>query len=486
MNKKIISLAAPALLLQVVAGASNSNAVTKEAALPENKKPNIVFIIADDLGYSDVSYMNMKPEIQTPNIDELSKSGITFMDAYAAAPVSSPTRASIMTGKSPATEKITCHIPAIGIDKYDTKMNKGRKLKEAFFIDHLPKTETTVAEVLKSEGYKTGYFGKWHLGGEGSWYSKDGIINSEYNPDKYGYDVNIGGCAYGQPASYFSPYKNGTLKDGPKGEYLTDRLGEEAVKFIKENKDTPFFLNLATYTVHTPLGAPASYVKKFGGNKYFAMINKLDEAVGKVIKTLKENNLLENTIVVFYSDNGGLWGNPPLKGKKGTINEGGLRVPMIISYKGKIKPGQISDLPVTSIDFFPTFWDIAEGAFSDETIKSMPKAKEDSIRATLEGVSLVPLLKGQKRIVRKEFKNRDLYWHFPHHRKEGLSMGAVIREGDWKLIQAFETNKLYLYNIKKDIAEENNLADKYPEKVKDLLSKLKTWQKKVDAEMPQH
>jgi arylsulfatase A-like enzyme len=429
-------------------------------------KPNIVLIIVDDLGYSDVGYMQQKPEIQTPNIDQLAKNGMVFTNAYAACPVCSPTRASLMTGKYPATLKLTCHIPGVGMEKYMEKQNKGKKLKEAYFLDHLPQEEVTIAEVLKKQGYSTAYIGKWHLGGEGSIYTKDGIVNAAYHPENQGFDINIGGCAYGQPASYFSPYKNGTIEDGPEGEYLTDRLADEAVKFIEQNNQKPFFLNLATYTVHTPLQAPAKNIEKYNGNKYFAMIEKLDQNVGKVMNKLKELSLLENTIVIFYSDNGGLWGNPPLKGIKGTLNEGGIRVPMIVSCPAKIKSGSHCDVPVTTVDFFPTFLELAGGSPSN-----YPQ---------LEGESLVSLI-----FEKADLPERAIYWHFPHHRKEGLSMGAAIREGDWKLIQEFETEQVYLYNLKDDLTEENNLSEKYPEKRNSLLSKLKNWQQKVDAEMPE-
>ncbi|WP_430934688.1 sulfatase [Saccharicrinis sp. 156] len=431
-----------------------------------NTLPNIVFIVVDDLGYSDVGYMNHKPEIQTPNIDQLAYGGMVFTDAYAVAPVCSPTRASLMTGKYPATLKLTCHIPGMGMEKYLAKLSKGQKLKEAYFLDHLPDEEVTFAELLKQKGFTTAYIGKWHLGGEGSVYTKDGIVNAAYHPDKQGFDVNIGGCAYGQPKSYFDPYKNGTIKDRREGEYLTDRLGDEAVQFIAHNKEKPFFLSLATYTVHTPLSAPAETIEKYDGNPYFAMIEKLDENVGKVMDKLKEMDLLDNTVVFFYSDNGGLWGNPPLKGKKGTLNEGGIRVPLIVSWPGKIKPGSKCAVPVTTVDFFPTFLALAGGTPSDHV--------------QLEGKSLLPVMYGTGAI-----QERAIYWHFPHHRKEGLSMGAAIREGDWKLIEEFESDELYLYNLKDDLSEAYNLANQYPEKRDELLSKLEKWQKKVDAEMPE-
>ncbi|WP_434035592.1 sulfatase [Formosa sp. 4Alg 33] len=428
-------------------------------------KPNIVFIIVDDLGYSDVEYMNQKEGIKTPNINKLTKTGMQFTDAYAAAPVCSPTRASIVTGKSPASVKITCHIPGMGMDKYLKKLNQGKRLKEAYFLDHLPQEEITIAEALNAQGYATAYIGKWHLGGEGSIYTEDGIVNPKFNPDHQGFDVNIGGCAYGQPASYFSPYKNGTITDGPTGEYLTDRLGDEAINFIEQNKDRPFFLNLATYTVHTPLAAPDKIIEEHDGNTYFAMIEKLDQNVGKVMNTLADLNLLENTIVVFYSDNGGLWGNLPLKGKKGTLNEGGIRVPMVVNWKGKIKAGSVCNTPVSSVDFFPTFIELAGGI--------------SSVYPKLEGISMVSLFNGKKNIC-----ERPLYWHFPHHRKEGLSMGAAIRKGKWKYIIAFETEKEFLYNLDEDIAEQNNVLDTYPNKAKELTYNLRAWQREVDAEMP--
>jgi arylsulfatase A-like enzyme len=428
--------------------------------------PNIVLIFVDDLGYSDVGYMNQKPGIETPNIDNLTKSGMVFTNAYASCPVCSPTRASLLTGLYPATLKLTCHIPGLGMEEYLEKQNKGKKLKEAFFLDHLPEKELTIAEVLKGQGYATAYIGKWHLGGEGSIYTKDGIVNTAYLPDKQGFDVNIGGCAYGQPKSYFDPYKNGTIKDRKEGEYLTDRLGDEAIQFIEQNKQKPFFLNLATYTVHTPLKAPDEMIKKYKGNTYFAMIEKLDENVGKVMHKLSQLNLLNNTVVVFYSDNGGLWGNPPLKGIKGTLNEGGIRVPLIISFPEKIKPGSKCNIPVTTVDFFPTFLELAGGSPSN-----YPQ---------LEGESLLPLM-----YENTGFPQRSIYWHFPHHRKEGLSMGAAIREGDWKLIKEFETEELYLYNLKEDLEEAYNLSMKYQGKRDVLLSKLEKWQQKVDAEMPQ-
>lgn len=432
----------------------------------KTKLPNIIFILVDDLGYSDVGYMNQQPGIQTPNIDKIAAAGMVFSNAYAAAPVCSPTRASLMTGKYPATLKLTCHIPGMGMEKYLEKLSKGKPLREAYFLDHLPHSEVTIAEVLKEQAYTTGYIGKWHLGGEGSIYTEDGIVNAAYHPEKQGYDINIGGCAYGQPKSYFDPYKNGTIKDRKAGEYLTDRLGDEAVQFIEQNKEHAFFLNWATYTVHTPLRAPAETIEKYDGNTYYAMIEKLDENVGRLMDKLHELKLSDNTMLIFYSDNGGLWGNPPLKGIKGTLNEGGIRVPLIVSYPDKIKPGSRCAVPVTTVDFFPTLLELA-----GVSPANYPQ---------LEGQSLLPLLYNKAAI-----PERAIYWHFPHHRKEGLSMGAAIREGDWKLVKEFESEALHLFNLRDDLAEADNLSLKYPEKTNELLNKLENWQERIDAEIPE-
>jgi arylsulfatase A-like enzyme len=370
-----------------------------------------------------------------------------------------------MTGKYPATLKLTTHIPGKPKKDYIESNNKGMKLKSAYSIDQLPSEEITIAEVLREQGYRTGFLGKWHLAGAGSTKTKDGIVNANYHPDKQGFDVNIGGCAYGQPRSYFSPYRNGTIKDGENGEYLTDRLGDEAVKFITKNKEHPFFLNLSTYSVHNPLKAPAETIEKYNGNTYFAMIDKLDQNVEKVMDCLKELNLLENTIVIFNSDNGGVYGNAPLRSGKNSLYEGGIRVPLVVSWPGKIEAGARCEEPVTTVDFFPTLLELAN-------ISSKPYPQ-------LEGVSIMPLLNGKKKLPK-----RALYWHFPHNRGSYLAMGAVIRDGDWKLAMRFDREEIHLYNLKEDIGEENNLYLEYPERTKDLIKKLEKWQKSVDAEFP--
>lgn len=429
------------------------------------QQPNIVFILVDDLGYSDVGYMNHKKGINTPNIDKLAQSGRVFTQAYAAAPVCSPTRASILTGKSPASLQLTCHIPGLNMEKYFARQHKGKDLHEAIFLDHLSLGEKTIAEVLQSHGYTTGFFGKWHLAGSGSARSNtDGVVKAQFHPEQQGFGLNIGGCAYGQPKSWFAPYHNATIPEKEEGQYLTDRLGEEAVDFIAQNEKNPFFLYFSTYTVHTPLEAPQEVIDKNHGNTYFAMIEMLDQNVGKVMDQLERSGLVGNTLVIFYSDNGGLWGNPPLRGKKGSLHEGGIRVPLVINWPGKIKAGT-SDAPVTSVDLFPTLIDLVE--------------VESDNADQLEGVSLWPMLQDQQ-----EIDERTLYWHFPHYRNTGQDMGAVIREGDWKLIWDFETDSTFLYNLREDLGEVNDLNSKSPARSNEMLGKLKNWQEEVKAEMP--
>ena len=457
LRKQLLSISILCLCIACAAPGKWSGQNTKRA--------NIVFILVDDLGYSDVGYMGHKAHLNTPNIDKLAERGKVFTQAYAAAPVCSPTRASILTGKSPAALKITCHIPGLPMDQYFMRQHQGKSIKEAFFRDHLPIEEVTIADELKANGYATGFFGKWHLAGAGSARSNsEGVIKAQFHPEYQGFDVNIGGCAYGQPKSWFAPYKNATIPDQEVGEYLSDRMGDEAANFIKQNETNPFFLYLSTYTVHTPLEAPQEIIDKNAGNTYHAMIEKLDENVGKVLRQLQLSRLEENTMVIFYSDNGGLWGNAPLKSKKGALHEGGIRVPLVINWPAKIKAGQ-SEVPVTSVDIFPTILEVA----------GLTSKKEG-----LEGLSLWPMLQNKSKL-----KSRALYWHFPHFRNGGIQdMGAVIREGDWKLIWDLETDSTQLYNLKEDLQEVNNLSLTHLGKRDDLLLKLKNWQKEVDAEMP--
>jgi arylsulfatase A-like enzyme len=447
-----------------------TTAVLGAGALTANSKnlqnPNILFILVDDLGYSDVSYMGNKQEVKTPNIDKLASQGVVFDNAYAACPVSSPSRASIMTGKSPAALNLTCHIPGVGMQRYNKLRNKGRKLKEAKFIDHLPLEEFTIAELLKKKDYRTGFMGKWHLAGEGSIKTKNGIVNSKWHPDAQGFDLSIAACAYGQSKRYFSPYKNGTIHDGEKGEYLTNRLTDEAMNFMKSSKSAPFFCMLSYYTVHRPHKVPQKYIKQNGGDKHLAMISCLDDNVGRIAQFLKANDLDENTIVIFYSDNGGIGKNPPLRDYKGSLYEGGIRVPLIIKYPGINGNRKINHSMVTSYDFLPTLASFAGGDYSQ--LKN------------IEGQDI-----SKSVLLNKEFVDRDLFWHFPHHRENDKSMGAAVRSGNWKLIYEFEKDEFSLFDLSKDIGETNNLAKQMPQKLEELNSKLKNWQKSVKAVFPE-
>jgi arylsulfatase A-like enzyme len=332
--------------------------------------------------------------------------------------------------------------------------------------------EVTLAEVLKAVGYITGFIGKWHLGDAGYW------------PDKQGFDFNLGGCDFGQPPSYFDPYVNTQLPGGiptlpprRKGEYLTDREADEAVRFIHAHKSKPFFLMVAHYAVHTPLQAKADVVANYKGKQadgqknatYAAMVESVDDACGAILKALKDAGILDQTIVVFTSDNGGLLGstiNLLLRLGKGFAYEGGLRVPWIIFWPGLIPPGSLSSEPIITMDLYPTLVE-ATGA-------SLPKGKE------IDGVSLVKHLKsGGKEPLQREA----LYWHFPHYREEPGPY-SVIRAGDWKLIKFYEGPVLELYNLKEDLGETTNLAGKMPAKVQQLHDQLQAHLQAVGAKLP--
>ncbi|MFR9650382.1 MAG: sulfatase [Rikenellaceae bacterium] len=436
------------------------------------EQPNVLFILVDDLGYSDVGYMGEK-SLPTPNIDKLSQSSINFTNAYAAAPVSSPTRGTVLTGLSPAELKITCHIPGVGMELYTTRLNKGHDLGEAYFTDHVDTELQTVAKMMKGRGYNTGFIGKWHLAGEGSVHAKDGVINEQWHPEHYGYDVNIGGCSYGQPASYFSPYRNATITDGEDGEYLTDRVGDEAIKYLRENQPSvtgkPFFLNLSFYTVHTPYQVPQETLDANGGDKYVSMIDKLDQNVGRVLDALHELGLAENTVVIFTSDNGGLNENPPLSGKKGDILEGGIKVPLLVSWPKVIKESKVNSTPTYTMDFYHTLSDVASMGENPDIVS------EDSR-------SLYPIMVNGDD---SSFDGRTMYWHFPH-RRSGTPwiMASAVQRDRWKLIYMFERDEYLLFNLEDDPKELNNLATTQPEKVEELKSELESWWERVDAEMP--
>ena len=429
------------------------------------KKPNIVLFYADDLGYTDLGCQGSK-YYETPNIDRLAKEGMTFTQAYAGAANCAPSRACLMTGK---------YTPRHGVytvGNSDRGKPKHRKLVPVKNTTILDGKFQTMAEALKTAGYQTCVAGKWHL-------SKD--------PTKDGFDTNFGGTTWGHPKSYFSPYKNPFLKDGPKGEHLPERLGREISGWIKEHSEKPFFVYLPFYSVHTPIQAPkelaAKYARKktdgsHNNPKYAAMIESMDSAVGRILKTLDELELAENTLVVFTSDNGphgAISRAEPLRGTKGMYYEGGIREPFLVRYPGVVAPGTKNETPVSQIDLFPTF---------------LKLAGKSEVPARLDGVDLLPSFRGEA------VAERALFWHFPAYLQSykadpdsaskffRTTPCGVIRKGDWKLIQYFEDGALELYNLKEDLSERKNLAQSNPEKAKKMLKELTAWQVATDAPVP--
>jgi arylsulfatase A len=436
-------------------------------------RPNIIFVLIDDMGWTDVGCFG-SPYYRTPNIDRLASSGMRFTQAYAACAVCSPTRAAILTGKYPARLHITDWIPGEGTPKES-------RFQVPEWQKHLPLEEVTLAEALKGLGYRTACIGKWHLG------------ETNYFPERQGFDLNIAGGAIGHPASYFWPYGDEgashrvpglAQRGGSEGEYLTDRLTDEALRFIEDNREKPFFLYLAHYAVHSPLMGKKEVVEEYGelpGAKgqsnavYAAMVQGVDDSVGRILGGLKELGLSDRTVLVFTSDNGGAvhFGKPqatsnlPLRLGKGYAYEGGLRVPLVIRAPGLTKPGSACDAPVISQDFFPTLLELAG-------------AKKSASRTARDGLSLVPLLEGQGRLRRQE-----LFWHYPHHwNGTGVSPYSVIRKGDWKLVRFYESGREELYNLHDDCGEQHDLAATEPKTQRQLSSRLNAWLKEVGAQMP--
>lgn len=456
-----------------------------------NTPPNVVFFLVDDLGWTDLGSFGSK-FYETPNLDRLVKSGIKFTQAYTASPVCSPTRASIMTGKYPSKMYNTDWFGAPQPDQIQGHWTKNKPLKPAHYEPNLALEEITMAEAFKSSGYATFFAGKWHLGEEESHW-----------PEHQGFDINKGGNSKGAPSTgkkYFSPYENPKLENGPDGEYLPERLAAETSKFIQENKAKPFFAMLSFYSVHTPLMTTKALEEKYLAKRaemgledkfepehanqnritqahaiYAGMVEAMDQAVGKVMDELEKQGLTENTIIVFFSDNGGLStaeGSPttnlPLRAGKGWLYEGGIRVPMIMSWKGHIPAGKEIHAPVISNDLFPTFLDLSGN-----------RSVLDSIE-NIDGISLKNWM-----IEPEKAMDRDaLFWHYPHYGNQGGNPGSVIREGDWKLIYFYETGKMELYNLKDDIGERNNLISTNPGNAETLKVKLFEWLVETKAAFP--
>ena len=436
-------------------------------ALCAAPQPNIVVIMADDLGWRDLHCYGNE-QIDTPFLDQLAAEGMRFTDAYAAAPVCSPTRAAMMTGLAPARLRLTNHAPG----NPDGFSLPGSDLQEPETVRNLALSYTTIAERLSAAGYATGHVGKWHL----SYVNPRGseqLDQRELYPEKQGFDVNIGGNSSGGPPSYFSPYRNSTLKDGAAGEYLPSRLADEAMNFVRSNRDRPFFLNWWPYSVHYPMQAPAELIAKYRQRQevkdpvYAAMIEGMDAAIGRFLKQLDEAGLRDNTLILFKSDNGGYSGdNRPLRGFKGTLYEGGLRVPWIVRWPGRVPAGSICATPVISTDCYPTLLEAAG-------VQPVPGS-------TLDGRSLIPLFE------QKPGFDRDaIFFHYPNyafHKKNRL--GSAMRAGDFKLITYYDNGELELYRLSSDIGEEENLSQQHPEIVRRLKDKLDAWLRQTDARLP--
>jgi len=449
-----------------------------------NKKPlNFVFFLVDDFGWMDIGVNNPNCFYETPNIDRLARSGMNFTNGYAANPVCSPTRCSIMTGKYPSR---------LGATNWFSGVRTGR-FKGAPLNDWMPLEEVTLAEALKEHGYKTAFLGKWHLGTE-----------EKYWPENQGFDVNIGGWSVGSPkGGYFAPFDNPRLGDYPKGSHLPKVLADESLKLLDQYKNSRFLLYLAFYSVHTPLQGREDLVAKYKAKRrtvldaderefgpeeqvwpvkderqvrlrqahavYAAMVEAMDEQVGRVLDKLEELGIADHTAIFLTGDNGGLstsegspTSNLPLRGGKGWVYEGGIREPFLIRWPGVTKSGSACDVPVISTDFYPTILDMA----------GLPLKKNQH----LDGISLVPLLKGATSIDRDA-----LYWHYPHYSNQGGFPAGATRMGDWKLIERFEDGRVHLYDVQMDIGEREDLATQYPQRVEQMRAKLHAWYKQVGA-----
>lgn len=436
------------------------------------KPLNVVFFLIDDLGWRDIG-ANGSDYYQTPNIDQLAEEGMRFTNGYSACTVCSPTRAAVMTGKYPARLMLTQWLPS---GRWDAKKHR---LKEARYLSNMPLEEFTIAEALREGGYRTAFMGKWHLGS-----------GEYYFPEHQGFDINVGGRDYGAPGSYWYPYtgrwlipttpnmysRRDTVVEGKEGDYLIDRMAEEGEKFVRENSDRPFFLMMSHYAVHSPLQGKPDKVAKYeripesqrqGDPRYAAMVESVDDSVGRITRALEEVGAADNTLVIFTSDNGGFaraTDNSPLRANKGSNYEGGIRVPFIIKWPGVTKPGSVSDVPVISNDFYPTIL----GA------TGLPKRPQQH----MDGVDLSPVLKGRGQVGRDA-----LFWHYPHYNRHPHNFPAgIVRKGNWKLIEVLDTGELELYNLSLDIGEQNNLVETHPELAQKLLAELRDWRVEVGAD----
>ncbi|WP_146536142.1 sulfatase [Rubripirellula reticaptiva] len=449
----------------------------------QETQPNFVVFLVDDLGYMDVGANNPDCFYETPNINRLSESGMRFTDGYAANPVCSPTRFSLMTGRYPTRVRAT---------NFFSGKRSGR-FNPAPLNDNMPLDEITIAQALKANGYGTFFAGKWHLG-----------ESKEYFPQNRGFDINIGGHTKGGPYTgkkYFAPFENPEMEvESPAGDHLPDRLARDTAAFIDANKDKPFLAYLSFYSVHTPLMGRPDLVAKYKAKAdkingvefaeeeqvtgvtprkvrvlqkhavYAAMVEAMDQAVGKVLKQLDDSGVADNTVVIFTSDNGGLstsegspTSNLPLRGGKGWVYEGGIREPWIIRYPGVTTPGSVSAEPICSIDLFPT-------------IASAANIKVDH---EIDGIDVRPALDG------KSLDREALFWHYPHYSNQGGIPGGAIRMGNFKLFERYEDGRVHLYDLASDIGESHDLATDMPDRVTMMRNRLHQWYESVDAKFLQ-
>ena len=441
---------------------------TARSQTPE--RPNVLFIFLDDYGWRDCGYMG-SDFYETPNIDALAKSGMIFTNAYSASANCAPARACLLSGQ---------YTPRHQIFNVGTKRRGNPKFGKWMHVpgtDTLPQTIRTWAHQIQSAGYRTGTIGKWHL-------SKD--------PLPYGFDFNFAGTHSGSPPrGYYPPHPSAPgLKDAPKDEYLTDRLTDEAIAFIDRNQNEPWFLYLTHFAVHTPLQGKPDLVKKYQAKKkgtlhghavMAAMIESVDQGIGRIVNSLRQLGLEEKTVIVFTSDNGGYGpatSMTPLKGYKGTYYEGGIREPLFVVWPGVISPGTQSDEPVINVDLYPTFCEITQAKLPENQVQ--------------DGESLMPILRGETTTL----GDRALFWHFPAYLQSYQRIDgqrdllyrsrpcSIIRHGQWKLHEYFEDGGLELYDLRSDIGETNDLSDAMPEKTRQLHTALKEWRQTTDAPIP--
>ncbi len=453
---------------------------SSRGAEQNTEKPwNFVFLLADDLGWADLACYGGDLH-ETPHLDRLAKESVRFTDAYAAAPVCTPTRASILTGKTPARLHMTIWREASG----DPPLK--RKVVPPVTVGDLPHEEVTLAEVLHEAGYYTAHVGKWHLGG------------ASHYPETHGFDANIGGSHWGAPTTFFYPYSgSGTfgnefryvphLELGSPDEYLTDRLTDEAIRIVERVHDRPFFLNMWWHTVHTPIEAPEEMVEPYRERlrpelnhqnaAYAAMVESLDTNVGRLLAKLEELGIADRTVVVFTSDNGGfinknrgqvVTNNTPFRSGKGSLYEGGVRVPLMVRWPGVTPEGQVCRGPVSTIDFYPTLLEIAGLSGSADH------------NASVDGMSLVPVLKKPDASLARD----TLYWHYPHYYPTTAPVSS-IRQGDWKLLHYYEDDRVELFNLADDLGEERNLSSNRAEVAAELRKELDGILRDVDAQFPE-